>query len=1777
MEPSNQANSATGSSAVKPSPIHEKFLFDCDHLISFCTAFEKVDVTDQTDSLLEVKLDDLEVRWKKLQIDYESLMLSPETTNTKDFKENAKVNFNVTSEAYYETRSQIVDILKISGGADSRTMSTRNSLAPQHLFQTSSSAHVSDTYSSCIKVPPCDTEVFKGSYEEWPSFRDMFTAVYVNHPKLTRAQKLYHLRNKTKGSAGAIVKRYTLCDDNFDLAWGALRTRYENKRVLVDHQLRILFEIPVATDENSESLQRIHSTVSDCLCTLKSLQVQVECWDPILIYLVSTKLPNETISLWEQSLKSHRELPSWSQMDEFLLNRFEVVERISSIKSTKDRHSLPSVSYSKSNEKIQMYTSQEKLTTSCTLCKENHSIRTRPDFRKFKPQERIDFVFKNKICNNCLSEAHMKQKCRSKNTCLSCRKHHHTLLHLDQPPIRKSESGSQTFSPKQQISANSISSERHEDISQSSSAESYSQVQANFSSNSETILLRTALVQVEHNGELFTIRALIDPGSQRTFLSERVRNMLQVSYRKSSFEIFGIGCKTQKAHKECELVLFSRRYNTRCRVNAIVLPKVTQKLPAVSFEIPNSPELRDLDLADPNFNKSSNIDLVLGNDAERFINLEGVKKNICGLASAYNTIFGWVLSGPMQGEKIQAFTTNVIPTEDENLSEILRKFWEIEEIPSISPRTESEIICEEFYLKTTTRLPNGRYVVRLPFKEEFPNSIFLGSSRFLALGQYTRMEKTLIKDAELRGEYRSVLKEYISLGHMEETSSLELGSEGKFNSFYLPHHAVVRPDHKSTKVRVVFNASRKTKSDYSLNDVLHTGPTLQNDLISIILNWRKYKYVFCGDIQKMYRQILVHPQDRAYQRILFQNQSAEPIRDYHLNTVTFGINCAPFLAIRTLLQLASDSETEFPKVASILRKETYVDDILSGGFTIEETIEARNDLIAVLKSAGFPLKKITANAPELLSHLPPEDLYDMDLLKLYESSSTKTLGIKWNALTDCFSYASIPIEKKSQATKRQVLSTVAKLFDPAGWITPVIIRSKILMQQLWLEGSNWDETISPDSLDTWNNLIDDLAHVEDVIIPRWIKYLPTDLIQIHGFCDASKMAYCATVYVRCQTTTSVVISNLLMAKSKVAPIKTVSLPKLELNGAVLLAKLVRYILNTFEMNFGSVSLWTDSSIVLGWLSKPPMLWETYVANRASQIHELVPDAKWNYVSTHDNPADIGTRGCRPQDLKISTLWWNGPPWLTNPEGTWPKKNPLVPLKEHDVVQMHHVAAENNDILLRFSSYTRALRVISYIFRFFHNSMPGNTRKYESYDLSMQEMQFVKFRLISLAQRQYFSLEYELLLNSKPLPNKSVLSTLNPFLDSNQVLRVNGRLSDSFLPYRERHPIILPGNSRLCHLYLLHLHSFLVHAECNQMCRFVQTEFYVSRLKPRVKSIIYNCKVCVLYKQKQNTQIMAPLPLERCTLSPPFHTTGIDFAGPFELKSSSLRRAPTIKGYVCVFACFATRAIHLETCSDLSSAAFEAAFYRFVGRRGLPRRIVSDNGRNFLGASRALIREFSQFIKSASSDISKKYAAHGFEWGFIPPHAPHMGGLWEAAVKSFKIHFKKIAGAHKFTFEQFQTILARIEGVLNSRPISAMSDDPADLTALTPGHFLKGSPILAFPEPLSPNISLINRWLKLKAIHHQFALRWKEEYLKTLHKRYKWKTKKPNLRVGDLVAIMDDLLPPSEWRLGRIEKTYLGSDNNVRIADVRTATGILNRPIVKLCFLPFENTTESNSN
>nr|XP_039147372.1 uncharacterized protein LOC120284346 isoform X2 [Drosophila simulans] len=560
----------------------------------------------------------------------------------------------------------------------------------------------------------------------------------------------------------------------------------------------------------------------------------------------------------------------------------------------------------------------------------------------------------------------------------------------------------------------------------------------------------------------------------------------------------------------------------------------------------------------------------------------------------------------------------------------------------------------------------------------------------------------------------------------------------------------------------------------------------------------------------MYRQIWVDPKHTPFQRILFRNKEGD-IRDFELKTVTFGVNCAPFLAIRVLQQLAEDIQVPFPNASRIIQQHMYVDDVLAGANSVNEAQSSIREMQAAPSASGFPLRKWTSNNKSVLKDVPAEHLLHSEFLDIDAESTAKTLGIRWRAKSDEFYFVPPDIVVEPFYTKREVLSQIARLFDPAGWLAPFIIRSKMFMQEIWLQNLGWDDKLPTEMSQRWQSFLDEYSDLNQIRVPRWIWYQPEEIIEHHGFCDASQRAYGAAIYIRVEMGQKI-LTRLLTAKTRV-------------------------------------------------------------------------------------------------------------------------------------------------------------------------------------------------------------------------------------------------------------------------------------------------------------------------------------------------------------------------GYVCVFVCFSTKAIHLEPTSDLTTEKFLAAFARFVARRGCPQRVHSDNGKTFVGAATLISRDFLQAIKESVTDA---YSHQGLVWRFIPPGAPHMGGLWEAGVKSFQTLFLKSTSVRKYTFEELATLLAKIEACLNSRPLSPMSEDPSDLLALTPGHFLIGGPLLSTAEPeiKGEAKSIINRWQHLKAQHQQFSERWKEEYLKELHKRSKWQFPTRNLQADDMVVVKEDNLPPNEWRLGRIVSAFPGADDRIRVVEIRTSRGTIKRPVHKVILLPMEDKESS---
>lgn len=402
------------------------------------------------------------------------------------------------------------------------------------------------------------------------------------------------------------------------------------------------------------------------------------------------------------------------------------------------------------------------------------------------------------------------------------------------------------------------------------------------------------------------------------------------------------------------------------------------------------------------------------------------------------------------------------------------------------------------------------------------------------------------------------------------------------------------------------------------------------------------------------------------------------------------------------------------------------------------------------------------------------------------------------------------------------------------------------------------------------------------------------------------------------------------------------------------------------------------------------------------------------------------------------------------------------------------------------------------------------------------------------------------------------------------MRVGGRLLNAPLPFETRFPLLLP-KSRFAMLYVKYLHLTNCHAGPRALVGIMRLKVWLINAREVARKVVHDGVLCFKYKPKLMTQIMGNLPRDRLTLVRPFVVTGVDFCGPI-YTSYRIRGRPPYKTYVAVFVCFASKAVHIEAASDLSTNAFISVLKRFIGRRGLPEKVVCDNATNFTGTD-AKLKELKDalFSKIGQEKIANFVADRSVKFQFIPPRAPHFGGLWEAAVKSTKHLLYRTVAEANLTFEELTTVLVEVEAILNSRPIAPLTEDPSDGEALTPAHLLIGSPLKALPDPTSKDemLNYSKRWQYISSLKAHFWYVFQRDYLLELQSRAKWEKPERNIEVGAIVLIHEDNMPPQKWLLGKVVNVIAGVDGKVRVADVKTKISTVRRAIHKLAPLPLE--------
>ncbi|GFW02285.1 integrase catalytic domain-containing protein [Trichonephila clavipes] len=894
---------------------------------------------------------------------------------------------------------------------------------------------------------------------------------------------------------------------------------------------------------------------------------------------------------------------------------------------------------------------------------------------------------------------------------------------------------------------------------------------------------------------------------------------------------------------------------------------------------------------------------------------------------------------------------------------------------------------------------------------------------------------------------------------------------------------------------------------------------------------KQYKE-FMNEYESLGHMILVNSRSHTSkdQNFLPHHAVIKPSSPTTKLRVVFDASCkttnasASFLATRCIKQIALDDKDN-PNLSRVLQEDIYMDDLLSGADTPNNAISICKDIAHVLSTRGFHLRKWNSNSTEFLAQFSEHSSHDARVEFSKDSNeSSKVLGLFWNSSNDTFG------------------------FQPSLELTPPLTKR------------HWDSPIPQQLTEDWLRFQKAFNAINYLTVPRWVILTADNIVELHGFADASSLAYAAAIYCR-QKHNGKIKVQLLVSKTKVAPVKQVSIPRLELCGAHLLSKLFKSVLRTLKYYTFDVFSWTDSKIVFSWLSGHPRKWKTFVANRTSEIIEVLPTKHWRHVPSKENPADIASRGIDPKCLPDCKLWWQGPPWLRLETSSWPKAESScdeasdeVKAEQKSVSIFNLFTHTSNDVIHglfeHYSSLTKVIRIFAYCQRFIKNckkiASQGSSissSHINTTSLTFSETKTAEETIIRWVQGFYFQEEIRSIKKHISLPPKSPLRSLHPFIDEHGLVRVGGRLQNSQLRFNSKHPIILPSQHSISELLIKEQHIAHLHAGSTLLAHVLRQSHWIVGSRKLINKCIRKCLKCNKFKTSTTTpQLMGNLPKHRVTLERPFFSCGIDYAGPVLIKCNKGRGTKSTKGYIALFVCLATKAVHIEAVGDLTTDSFIAALRRFSARRGAPRHIYSDNGTNFVGARRKLDEIRKLWLSLPTNEaISYYLSKSSIDWHFIPPSSPHFGEL--------------------------TTLLTQIEGLLNSRPLSYVNDSDIEcISTLTPSHFLTGDVLLSVPEELPSTSNHRDRWELLQNIKRGFWKKWSSEFISSLQPRKKWQDAQPNLKEDDIVLIKEEG-PPGTWPMARVLQVHPGNDGLVRVATVKTQDSVFKRPVHKLHKLP----------
>ncbi|KAK3747005.1 hypothetical protein QZH41_011961, partial [Actinostola sp. cb2023] len=848
---------------------------------------------------------------------------------------------------------------------------------------------------------------------------------------------------------------------------------------------------------------------------------------------------------------------------------------------------------------------------------------------------------------------------------------------------------------------------------------------------------------------------------------------------------------------------------------------------------------------------------------------------------ATKTALGWTIAGSTKGSKCISREVSVnFVDHDKLLRDQLNAFWSIEN-GGLDNQTEQSVLVEdrraEKILKDTIKLVDGHYETGLLWKDDSPH---LPDNRVIAEARLKSLKRKFQRDQEFEEKYRKVVQDYINRGYARKLSRDEAETKSAKTN-YLPHHGVTNQN-KPGKVRVVFDAAAKYDGR-SLNQSLLQGPDMTNNLLGVLMRFRQGQTALVADIEGMFHQVKVSPEDQDAFRFLWWSGSLdEPPDDYVMTVHVFGATDSPCCSNYSLKRTAEDNRDKYDAIAidTVLRH-FYVDDMLRAVKNEEIAIQLADDLTSLLARGGFRLTKFMSNSCAVLQAIPKQERATPSLnLELDDLPIERALGVRWNIAEDVFGFKVTTCDKPD--TMRGVLSYVSSFYDPQGFAAPVVLPAKQILQDCWRKRWAWDKPLEGELLERWRQWKELLPLMTEVKIPRCfigldrVNCLDAE-IQLHHFCDASEIGYGTVSYLRISYPDGSISCSFVLGKARNAPIRAPTIPRLELQSAVLAVRMDQFIQKELDLPISKTVFWTDSMITLFCIANDTKRFLTYVGNRINEIRELTDKEQWRHCPGKLNPADDCSRGLNAQQFLESERWLKGPNFLWGPEKEWPSQAvEEIPDEELEIKkEKTSLATDVNPtpesglyvLLEKFSSWKRLVKSVAWIIRFtdwIRSKRKGVTHK----RITFNDMKRAKQMIVVLVQRQSFPDEIRDLSRKTSMredlrvsPNSSIVK-LKPMMDANErILRVSGRIAEAPITYDAKHQMIMPHSNHVTSLIIRHLHERLGHCGQEHLLSRLREEFWIIRARTEIKKELGKCIACKRQHAQRMNQEMADLPKE----------------------------------------------------------------------------------------------------------------------------------------------------------------------------------------------------------------------------------------------------------------------------------------------------------------------------